>query len=148
MNAPSRLFVTARGRSLAVCLLASAGLGACIGNPLVTGTVDPQSAVAADVNRLARANDDFPAFTEVPVRPADQRPVLMYGAAADRLIQDRAALERETAPETWTLNETDAFARSAGVRAGPEAPVTAGGNTESYAESLRRRATPPPPPKR
>jgi hypothetical protein len=152
MNAPTRLFLNAPRRAMAARLLACASLGAClagcVGNPFNEAKVDPTSPVAGEVDRLARANKDYPSFSEIPQVPNDVRPLRLYGQAARQVTQVREQLERETAPETWTLQNTGAFADSARAAAGPELPATAGGDTAAFAEDLRRRATPPPPPVR
>lgn len=146
MNEPARLFMNLR-RSLAVAVVAGAALSGCA-NPLAVRPVDPSSPVAAEVSKAARANEDFPSFSEVPAKPADVRPVRQYGQAAARIVQQRDALERDTAPGAWTLNGTDTFASKASRDAGPELAPGEAANPEAYAESLRRRATPPPPPRR
>jgi hypothetical protein len=152
MNASARLFLNAPRRAMVARMLACVGLGAslsgCIGNPLNTAKVDPASPVAADVERLARANRDYPTFSEIPQVPNDVRPIRMFGQAARQTTGVRDQLERETAPGTWTLQSTDTFANSARAAAGPELPATAGADTDAFAEDLRRRATPPPSPVR
>lgn len=151
MNAPPRSLVNALGGAmaarLATCGGAAALLAGCMG-PFAVGEVDPRSPIAAEVARTARANRDYPSFAEIPAPPADLRPVRMYGAQAAELEAERAQLERETAPDTWTLRNTDAFAARARADAGPDAPPPQTADTEAFAESVRRRATPPPPPKR
>lgn len=152
MNAPARLFLNASRHAVAARVLACVGLGAslsgCIGNPFDTARVDPASPVAADVESLARANKDYPSFSEIPQAPTDVRPLRLYGQAARQIVEVRDQLERETAPGTWTLQATDSFANTARAAAGPELPAPAASDTDAFAEDLRRRATPPPPPVR
>jgi hypothetical protein len=137
---------------MAARLLACAGLGAClsgcISNPFNEAKVDPASPVAAEVGRIARAQKDYPSFSEIPAVPNDVRPLRLYGQAARQTTGVREQLERDTAPGTWALQNTDAFANSARTAAGPELPAAPGGDTAAFAEDLRKRATPPPPPVR
>lgn len=122
----------------------------CVSNPFEDAQVDPRSPVAAEVAKAARANTDFPSFSEIPATPTDVRPTRMFGQAARDIELARAQLERETAPGTWTLREgdTETFAARARREVGPELPPVDQRGTDAYAAELRRRATPPPPPKR
>lgn len=152
MNAPAHLFVNARRARLAARLLIGAGacalLSACVGNPLKEGAIDPASPVAADVKRLAYSNPDYPSFNEIPVKPADLKPARIYGEEAAALVTQRDQVVAATAPSTWTLSDTQAFADRATAVAGHEAAPTGSAETEAFAADLRKRATPPPPPKR
>jgi hypothetical protein len=152
MKPPARLFSNAVSSSAAARILGVAALGAlvaaCVSNPFEDAQVDPASPVAAEVAKAARHNTDFPSFAEIPAVPTDVRPVRMFGDAKRDVELARAELERATAPSTWTLQDTEAFAASARRAAGPELPPANPRDTEAYADELRRRATPPPPPKR
>ncbi|WP_374470459.1 hypothetical protein [Phenylobacterium sp.] len=129
------------------CAGAGALLSGCVGDVFSDAKVDPASPVAGEVAKLTRADGDYPSFREIPAPPKDVRPKRLYGQAADEIEQSRAALERDTAPSSWTLQNTDTFAAGARRAAGPDdAPAPARG-TEAFAEELRQRATPPPPPK-
>lgn len=120
-------------------------LSGCVGNPFADAKVDPASPVAKDVTALTSAHAEFPKFASIPRKPDDLRPPARYGKEAASLELAAAQLIRDTAPETWTLQATDAFADTARRDAGPElAPPTAG-DAEAFARSLRERATPPPP---
>jgi hypothetical protein len=154
MNATSGPFVNAMRPKpaaslfvrLSVCAVAAATLGGCA-NPFATAPVNPGSPVAPEVARLARSNRDFPTFAEIPPKPTDVRPPRRWGVAGAETEQARDRLDQDTAPATWTLNNTATFATGAQAKAGPElgAPDTAG--TEAFAKKLRDRATPPPPPR-
>jgi hypothetical protein len=61
------------------------------------------------------------------------------------MLNAGAALERDTAPDTWTLNATDAFVEKARRDAGPQIEPPKPGDAEAFARELRERATPPPP---
>lgn len=117
-------------------------------NPFATAQVDPNSPVAAEVDRLARENRPFPTFADIPPAPTDQRPVAEWGQQVEKLKTAAAQLDRATAPNTWTLQGTDRFATRARAQAGPaiDANSTTPA-TEAFARQLRERATPPPPPR-
>ena len=146
MNASRPLFpiITDRIKPLAVisgCLL----LGACVGNPFKDAAVDPASPVAADVARLTRGDAAFPTFADIPKAPKDVRPLANFGRDAQAMLRAGAALERDTAPETWTLKATDDFVEKARRDAGPQIEPPKPGDAEAFARELRERATPPPP---
>lgn len=152
MNLPDRTFVNAGRSFTAARILGALGAAAlvsgCMGNPFQDAQVDPRSPVAAEVAKAARANADYPSFAEIPAVPTDVRPLAMWGRDARAAQQARAELERATAPETWSLSNTEGFAATARRQAGPEIQPASPANTDAYANELRRRATPPPPPKR
>ena len=131
-----------------VRLLAAGGacvlLAGCIADPVSDTRIDPNSPVAADVQRLSRANADYPSFNEIPAVSKDARPLRAYGSAAEELKLARTELERQTAENTWTLRNTEEFARR--LRQGvPDIPPPSPGDAEAFARELRERATPPPP---
>lgn len=155
MNAPHRHFVTrfdrARVFHLGGAICAAALLSGCsTSNPFATAPVDPSSPVAAEVAAKARASTDYPSFAEIPAMPNDVRPLQAWGEAAREVAAAGEALERETAPNTWTLNaaETEGFAARARDAAGPEADTrSTSAASEAFARQIRERATPPPPPR-
>jgi hypothetical protein len=151
MNARARLFAISVQKPAARFLggaAACALLGGCVGNPLAEAQVDPRSPVAAEVPNAIRAGPDYPTFAEIPAAPKDLRPKPLYGAQAAELDRTRAQVVRETAPDTWTLSNTEGFAAQARQAAGPEVAPASPADTEAFANALRKRATPPPPPKR
>lgn len=119
-------------------------LAGCV-SPFGSGAVDPASPVAADVQRLSRTDRPYPKFSDIPAVPKDIRPLAMYGQQAAELASLRDRLIAETAPETWALSGTEAFADQA-KRDAPDIPVTERTeDTEAFARQLQERATPPPP---
>lgn len=144
--------MNARQMRLAAQLLAGAGvcaaLGGCVGNPFEDAKVDPRSPVAAEVAKSVRPDAAYPTFASIPPIPKDVRPHRQYGKAAAKIEQTRAELERATADDTWTLNNTETFAAGARSAAGPELAPGTQADTEAFAKDLRKRATPPPPTKR
>jgi hypothetical protein len=155
MNAPDRHFVTASAANR--IFRVGAGLGAALllcgcasHNPFATAPVDPTSPVAAEIAAKARANKDYPAFSEIPAAPADVRPLAAWAVSVNEVVSAGARLEQETAPHTWTLEASDTarFAARARTEAGPQgAEQSTSAASEAFAREIRERATPPPPPR-
>ena len=152
MNAPARLFLNAPRTAMAAklfgCVGACALTAACVSDPFAAAQVDPRSPVAAEVAKAANAPAAFPKFADIPHKPTNLRPTRAFGVAAAQVEVARAQLEQATAPETWSLKESDSFAAAARAAAGPDAAPADQTATEAFARDLRRRATPPPSPKR
>lgn len=152
MKSSARLFLTPLNFLRPARLAMLAGVGVCVTGCASTrfedAKVDPTSPIAAEVAREARANADYPSFSEIPLTPDDVRPLRLFGQAAAELVRARVELERATAPNTWTLQATESFAGAARSAAGPELNAAGPANTEAFADDLRRRATPPPSPQR
>lgn len=149
MNALDRKFVNAGKSSMAARFMgvavAAALLSGCISDPVASAKVDPASPIAAEVAKVASADRDYPKFSEIPLAPTDVRPLRVYGKRADDLKQARAELDAATAPNTWQLGNTAGFAARARNEAGPGLDAPTGAATESFADTVRKRATPPPP---
>lgn len=154
MNVPLRFFTKAsfktstRGPMLCAC--ASLLLTGCANyNLFATAPIDPASPVADEVARLGRTEAPFPTFADIPSKPTDQRVIAQWGEEARQLETAAAALERQTAPNTWTLNGTERFQARALAEAGPaiESATSSTAATEAFARQLRERATPPPSPR-
>ena len=146
MNASRPLFPIVADRFRVFALISGCALlSACVGNPFKDAAIDPASPVAADVARLTRDNAAFPTFADIPKVPKDVRPLAAFGRDANAILRAGAALERDTAPETWTLKGTDAFVERARRDAGPQIEPPKPGDAEAFARELRERATPPPP---
>lgn len=146
MNASRLLFPIVPAGIKALALISGCALlSACVGNPFKDAAIDPASAVAADVERLTRERSAFPTFAGIPNAPTDVRPAANYGRDAKAMLRAGETLERDTAPETWTLKATDAFVEQARRDAGPQIEPPKPGDAEAFARELRERATPPPP---
>jgi hypothetical protein len=143
MNALRPPFSTAvRSTVLAgACLLVTG----CTGVPFTDAKIDPASPVAADVAKMTRQDAKFPTFASIPAKPNDVRPVQQYGRDARSVLAAGDALVAATAPSTWTLQGTDAFADKARADAGPQLDPPKPGDAEAFARELRERASPPPP---
>jgi hypothetical protein len=143
MNASRPPFsLAARTAALAGVCLAVAG---CTGVPFTDAKIDPASPVAADVAKMTRQPGKFPTFASIPPKPKDLRPVAQYGRDAQAVLAAGEALVAATAPSTWTLGDTEAFAEKARRDAGPQIEPPKPGDAEAFAKALRERATPPPP---
>jgi outer membrane murein-binding lipoprotein Lpp len=146
MNASPPLFPQVPNIVRVIALALGAGLlSGCVGNPFANAKIDPASPVAEEVARMTRADAKLPSFASIPAAPSDVRPPASYGLAAASLDAAAAELIRDTGPETWTLQATDAFAETARRDVGPELPPVIPGDSEAFARELRERATPPPP---
>lgn len=125
-----------------VCAL----LGGCAGMIGDNVAVDPGAHLAPEMARAGQRDDVYPTFASIPSAPKDVRSAKAFATAAADVTAARDQLDRETAPGTWALNGTEAYA--AGLRANldsvavPSAADTAA--TEAFARKLRERATPPP----
>jgi hypothetical protein len=146
MNVPRPLFPNAPTGAKACVVLAGCGLLAgCIGNPFRDAKIDPASPVATEVAQLTRQPAKSPTFASIPNPPKDVRPAAQYGRDVKRVLAAGDALERATAPETWTLQGTEAFAETARKQAGPAVEPPKAGQADAFAREQRERATPPPP---
>lgn len=149
MNALDRKFMNA-GKSMNAARFlgvaaAAALLSGCIGNPIASAKVDPKSPIAAEVAKLSRQDRDYPSFSEIPPKPTDLRPLQVYGERANKVLAARNQLQAATAENTWSLNNTTAFAARARRDAGPDVGPPTAAETEAFANAVRKRATPPPP---
>jgi hypothetical protein len=147
MNASRRIFVNAGVRSAAARLLGGAAIATLLSGcgHIASTKVDPSSPIAPEVAKLATQDTDYPSFRELPARPTDLRPPRIYGERAAQLEQARDQLAAATAPNTWTLNNSETFAARARSDAGPDLPPATATNSEGFAAEARKRATPPPP---
>jgi hypothetical protein len=146
MNASRPHFpIFARIAGMLCAAAAGALLSGCVGNPFKGAQIDPNSPVAADVARLTRQPAKFPSFASIPKPPTDIRPLAQYGRQAQAVDAAGEAVQVATAPDTWTLQNSEAFAAAARRAAGPQLEPPTPGNAEAFAKEQRQRATPPPP---
>lgn len=148
MNVSAGLFQITPGarvrRGGAVCLGAVILAGCASVNPFATAPVDPQSPAAKAVLAAARADRAYPKFSDIPPAPTDIRPPRAWAAAVEDVESARRELYAETAPGTWSLGGTEAFATDARRAVAPPPVAGAPANTEAFAREARERATPPP----
>lgn len=125
----------------------AAGASACA-NPFKTAPVDPSSPVAAAAATAAKTKGPRRKFSEIPPIPTDIPSADQVRAAVAQQQAAGEALTRATAPSTWELNNTEAYAAKARRNVTPpafEAPTEADrANTEAFARAARGRASAPP----
>jgi hypothetical protein len=148
MNALDRIFVTGfrsptGARFLGVAATAVLLTG-CAGGPIASVKVAPDSPVAPEVAKMAHAARAYPNFSDIPPEPTDVRAPQVYGERASALVAARDQLDASTAPNTWTLGNTQGFLSGARTEVGPDAPA-ASSDTTAFANTVRKRATQPPP---
>ena len=150
MNVLARLFRNAQNarlwRGAGACLGLSI-LGGCAGvSPFATAPVDPESPAAQAVIAGARADTAYPKFSDIPPAPANPRTARNWARAVANVEAAGAQLAAQTAPGTWTLDGTAAFAARAQTDVTPPPAITTS-DTEAFARDARERATPPPSPR-
>jgi hypothetical protein len=129
-------------------------LGGCINAPnekmLALGGVDPNSAVAAEVEAASRSPGPYPKLSKIPSAPTDVRPVGAWKAAVTSEWAAKKQLEASAAAIPFTLNNTEQYAAATRARISPElavqAPADAEAQAQAFADAERARATPPPKP--
>ena len=110
--------------------------------------VDAASPLAAQAAAAAANPGSYPRFSQIPDAPVDVRSPAAWGVAVANLKAAGARLTAETAPETFTLHDTEAFAEqtrravaNAGAAPGEEASRA---QADAFVRTARERATPPP----
>lgn len=125
----------------------AAGASACA-SPFKTAPVDPSSPVAAAVAAAAKTKGARLKLSEIPAIPSDIPSADQIRGAVAQQQAAGDALTRATAPSTWELKETEAYAAKARRDVTPpafEAPTdTDRANTEAFARAARGRASAPP----
>ncbi|MDP2259692.1 MAG: hypothetical protein Q8J89_08260 [Caulobacter sp.] len=153
MEGDTRIFWRA-GR-LALLAGAALSLCACVAidelEPGAGAAIDPASSAGSAVAAAIADPGPWPTFAGIPELPADLRTAEAWREAVAEQEADGLFTARSAAPDTWSLNDTDAFA--AGLRArvaeiDVHAPTDAEmAESEAFARALRARATPPPLPR-
>jgi len=154
MNADPRNFWRQSQKPL-LCAGAGLLLAACVElpktEPFANAPVDPLSPAAAEVISAAATRGPWPTFESIPEIPTDVRSPGEWRQAVMEVEGARDQLLAETAPQTFVLHDTEAFAAGviaeADVRPGDvptDAEIAA---SEAFARGLRERATPPPRPR-
>lgn len=94
------------------------------------------------------ASGRYPTFAAIPEAPTDIRPAQAWRDNIAGVKAAGARLAAETAPSTFTLNDTEAFAeltrRRLDAGGAPADEATSRAEADAFARSIRARATPPP----
>jgi len=88
----------------------------------------------------------YPSFCSIPATPTNIRSAQSFKAAVVTTRLSGARLVSRTAPGTWTLADTAAFAQAAANEAAPPPPMGSAPDTSAFIAQSRARATPPPKP--
>lgn len=135
------------GAALVLCACAQAPRGLPGGQTIV----DPTSPAAGRINEILAQPGEYPTFADIPARPEDLPSDEQFQAMVQEQESQGADLARQTAPETWYLDASDAFAARAAADAaagGVQAPTDAEiAESEAFARAMRARANPPPRPR-
>lgn len=119
-------------------------LAACAHKP----APNPASPLAGKISAVADEKGGYPKFSQVPSMPTDVRTAQAWKNSVNGVEAAGAQLKADTAPDTFTLNDTDAFAAKAraAVAGAGEAPgeEAARAASDAFARQARERATPPP----
>ncbi|MDB5457783.1 MAG: hypothetical protein JWP92_3368 [Caulobacter sp.] len=128
---------------------AAIAVSACA-NPFKPPPADKTSPVAAETDRAAR-HGKLPRFADIPAVPTDVRSPTEYKTAVTGQEQVAAELRRQTAPNTFELNNTDAFAARARSKAKAPPPVDTTeadrAATDAFVKAARARASAPSSPR-
>jgi hypothetical protein len=136
------------GRSIAIAtILAGASAAAGETRPHVSCAPPAPPALAREFQPGGPLA--YPTFCAIPVTPT----VPSVAAFRGEVVNTRLAgawLQRQTAPETWSLTGTEDFQAAAIREAAPPPPMTSAeeANTEAFVAKSRAKATPPKKPKK
>ncbi|MEP6967203.1 MAG: hypothetical protein ABI906_03905 [Pseudomonadota bacterium] len=114
----------------------SAAANSCAG-----GAATPQSGMP---DRETRPNG-YPTFCSIPQAPTDVRDAAAFKADVVATRLAGARLVRTTAPDTFSVSGTEAFAAGARQDAAPPPPITtpSQADTAAFVKASKARATPP-----
>ena len=141
----------ATGKIVRLGVLIALGALATTGcaSPFQSAPVDPSSAVAEATRAAADHPGRRPTFADIPQIPTDVRRPARFKAAIDAEQAAAAKLMRETAPGTFKLHDTEAFAALARAEAkAPDLDTPTDADraaTEAFAKAARGRASAPSP---
>jgi hypothetical protein len=128
-------------------------LGATL--PLVLGAcaaprqqMDASSPVAAQATAVSREDAPFPRFADIPAVPTDLRPAGEWARDVTAIKATGAQIAAETAPSTFSLNDTEGFAARTRARVADSGGVpdeaASRAAADAFTRAIRARATPPP----
>lgn len=113
--------------------------------------VNPTSPAKAQIEEVLAKPGDFPTFASIPAPPADLPTPDAFKAEVEDQTAEGQYVVNTTAPDTWDLDASDAFAARAmadadvgGIRPPTDAEIA---ESEAFAAAARARAKAPPKPK-
>jgi hypothetical protein len=97
----------------------------------------------------SKSDGGYPTFASIPAAPTDVRAPAAWRNSVAGVSAAGAKLNAETAPSTFSLNNTEAFAESMRRKldaGGPPVtdPAVSRAEADAFSRSIRARATPPP----
>ncbi len=150
MNGQARDLMSLR---LALLCGAALALSACasVSSKLPAGEAPlaATSPAAARIEAILAKPGDFPTFASIPPMPADVPTDAGFKSQVEADLAVAAETTASTAPDTWQLDASDAFAARAAADAGGVRPPTDAeiAESEAFARASRDRAKPPPRPR-
>ena len=135
--------------------LVALSLAACASpsgrRPFADVPVNPTSPAKAEIEAVLAKPGGYPTFASIPAPPADlPTPEALKAQVEDQTAEGQYVVN-STAPETWDLDASDAFAARAmadadvgGIRPPTDAEIA---ESEAFAAAARARAKAPPKPK-
>jgi hypothetical protein len=107
----------------------------------------PSAQLPGDVAGKSVKGGKFPTFCGIPPRPTNVRSGGAFKQAVVAIRLAGARLDAETSPRTFTLADTDGFARAARAEASPPPPMTPSldQQTEAFINKARALAHAPGP---
>lgn len=129
----------ARDFSMTSVVWLGVGLGA-LAAPAVSAAAN-----ACAVDSPAARPNGYPTFCSIPPAPTDVRGAAAFKADVVATRLAGARLVRGTAPDTFSVSGTEAFAAGARQDAAPPPPITtpSQADTAAFVKASRARATPP-----
>lgn len=116
---------------------------------LITGILGASACLAVAGCASSAPKSGYPTFASIPAAPTDVRAPAAWRSSVAGVAAAGAKLNAETAPSTFSLNDTEGFAEATRRKldAGG-APVTdeavSRAEADAFSRSIRARATPPP----
>ncbi len=128
---------------LGVCVLVMASPCASLAASPCAGA--PPIPLPPDLVAAARGARAYPTFCSIPPTPSGVRQPTAFKAAVVDTRVAGARLVRQTAPSTFSLGDTDAYAAAGRAEATPPPPMTTPSDAaaEDFARAARARAKPP-----
>ncbi|MBA3811117.1 MAG: hypothetical protein H0X27_05635 [Caulobacteraceae bacterium] len=121
------------------------GLAALVA-PVIAAAADSCAADARGPSPDSASRlSDYPTFCSIPSAPTDVRGAAAFKAEVVATRMAGARLVRSTAPDTFSVAGTEAFAAGARADAAPPPPITtpSQSDTAAFVKASRARATPP-----